>query len=353
VTIDVDASSELGVRNSQPEGIGRVACLGDLVAWNNLGRNIVFADRHLRPLAVFGSTRYGDDDELSQYDLDIHALLAVPGRNLVLALNHLGLLRLFLRSHLAGVGLPHEVHPVVTALAPADMERSIVAGSRLVGSRPRAEGAIGLVVSQPLETAVDDAPLGAHVVGEDLGEVTALGSVGGADGPLVVVGGPGQVGLVSVSGATVGTPRWQVDVSFRAAVVEWDGRLVWVAGPATTAVVDDYNWDLLRGGGFVALDPGDGSVVTSGSLPDDVAWGTGGVAVVRAGAVLCAVGRAGAVHTLDLTTSSTWRSTPARAAGSLGIAHAAVAGHTVVYGFNRGGYRLWASLADSPGSVPA
>lgn len=81
MTIEVDANSEVGVRNSQPEGIGRVASLGDLVAWNNLGRNIVFADRELRPLAVFGSTRFGDQDELSQYDLDIHAVLAVPGRD--------------------------------------------------------------------------------------------------------------------------------------------------------------------------------------------------------------------------------------------------------------------------------
>ena len=42
--MEVDAHAEVGVRNSQPEGIGRVANLDDLVAWNNLGRNIVFAD---------------------------------------------------------------------------------------------------------------------------------------------------------------------------------------------------------------------------------------------------------------------------------------------------------------------
>ncbi len=359
MTIEVDANSEVGVRNSQPEGIGRVASLGDLVAWNNLGRNIVFADRELRPLAVFGSTRFGDQDELSQYDLDIHAVLAVPGRDLVLALNHLGLLRIFLRSHLVRPRPHRQVNPVVTALALADMERTIVAGSRLVGSRPRAEGAIGLVVSEPIETAVDDAPLGADMVGEDLGEVTALGGLSGADEPLVVVGGPGKVFLVPLRGAVVGVPRWQVDVSFRPAVVEWDGRLVWVAGPATMSVVDDYDWELLQAGGFVALDPSDGTVVLKGALPDDVAWGTGGVAVVRSGAVLCAVGRGGAAHLLDLTTSSTsstsssslsWRSTPALAPRSLGIAHAAVAGNRILYGFNRGGYRLWASVAESPGS---
>jgi hypothetical protein len=232
----------------------------------------------------------------------------------------------------------------------ADMERAIIAGSRLVGSRPRSDGAIGLVVTQPLETAVDDAPLGTDIAGEDLGEVTALGVLPGGDAPRLLVGGPGQVAMVALSGATVGRAGWQVDLNFRAAVVEWDGRFVWVAGPAAPSVVDDYDWDLLRGGGFAALDPGDGAIVTAGSLPDDVAWGTGGVAVVCAGATLCAVGRAGTLHTLDITTSS-WRATPTLAPRSLGIAHAAVVDERVLYGFNRGGYRLWVSSPDSPGST--
>ena len=73
--VEVDAHPEVGVRNSQPEGIGRVAELGDLVAWNNLGRNVVFADRRWRPVAVFGTTSFAYDDELSQYDLDVHAIL--------------------------------------------------------------------------------------------------------------------------------------------------------------------------------------------------------------------------------------------------------------------------------------
>ena len=74
--VEVDAHPEVGVRNSQPEGIGRVADLGDLVAWNNLGRNVVFADRRWQPVAVFGTTSFAYDDELSQYDLDVHAILA-------------------------------------------------------------------------------------------------------------------------------------------------------------------------------------------------------------------------------------------------------------------------------------
>ncbi len=90
--VEVDAHAEVGVRNSQPEGIGRVADLGDLVAWNNLGRNVVFANRRWQPVAVFGTTSFPHDDELSQYDLDVHAILplAGDGEGLVVTLNHLG-----------------------------------------------------------------------------------------------------------------------------------------------------------------------------------------------------------------------------------------------------------------------
>jgi hypothetical protein len=328
-----------------------VASIGDLVAWNNLGRNIVFADRQLRPVAVFAATRFWGDDELSQYDLDVHAILAAPGRDLVVALNHLGLLYLFRRSHLTGPGGYHEVQPFLTTFVLADMERAVLAGSRLVGSCPRSEGAIGLVVSQPLESARDGAPLGADVVGEELGEVTALGYGGFGDEPLVVIGGPGQVGVVALRGDTVSSPLWRVDVPFRAAVVNWDGHLVWVAGPAQTSVVDDYDWELLHGGGFVALDPVDGDVVISGSLPHDVAWGTGGSPVVWAGSTLCAVGRSGCLHLLD-GASVSWRSTRPLSSASLGIAHAAWVERTVLYGFNRGGYRLWTSVRATAPVLP-
>lgn len=348
--VEIDAWGQAGVRNSQPEGIGRVASLDGLVAWNNLGRNVVFADRQLRPVAVFGSTMFPDQDEASQYDLDIHAVLAVPDQDLVVALNHLGWVRMFHRSDLVQPRPRLKVDPVATAAFVADMERTVVVGSRLVGTRPRAGGAIGLAVSPPLEEAVGGALLEIEVVGEDLGEVTALGSLQSAGAPDLIVGGPGYVAMVAFTGAQVGAPRWRVGLPFRAAVIEWDGRLVWLAGPATSAV-DDYDWERLGGGGFVALDPEDGATVMAGPLPEDVAWGTGGVAVLRAGGSLCAVGRTGALHLLDITALSSWRSTPALAPRSLGIAHAAAVGGKILYGFNRGGYRLWASTGESDSSA--
>src|SRR5271155_266940 len=81
--------------NSQSAGIGRVTSLGSRCAWNNLGRNVVFADAALRPLAVFGDTLYPEDDEKSQFDLDIHAILELADTGQLAVVNHLGSVRMF------------------------------------------------------------------------------------------------------------------------------------------------------------------------------------------------------------------------------------------------------------------
>jgi hypothetical protein len=341
VTVEVAAHAEIGVRNSQPEGIGRVVALGDLVAWNNLGRNIVFADRDLRPVSVFARTMFPDDDELSQYDLDIHAILEVPETAVVLTLNHLGWVRAFHRSDLVRARPVSEVQPAWTAMFAADVERSVVAGSYLVGSRPRSDGAQGVVVSGPIEAPAGRTAIGADVAGQQFGEVTALGVVSGAGDPLVALGGKGRVALVACPDGTIGRPRWEVDVNFRTAALVWDGRLLWAAGSAITAgPLDDYDWDQLTGGGYAALDPSDGAAVVTGRLPDDVAWGTGGVPVVFTEAGPVAVGRTGCLHLVHATEPTRSRSTAPLAHSSLGIAHAAAAGGRLLYGFNRGGYRL-------------
>ncbi len=80
-----------------------MVALGDLVCWNNLGRNVVFADAGLRPCAIFGTTLFPDDDEASQYDLDVHAILDVPELELVVVLNHFGTVRGFRRRDLLGL----------------------------------------------------------------------------------------------------------------------------------------------------------------------------------------------------------------------------------------------------------
>jgi hypothetical protein len=369
--VEVDAAPEVGVRNSQPEGIGRLVVLDALVCWNNLGRNVVFADRALRPRAVFGSTMFPGEDEASQYDLDVHAVLDAPELGLVVVLNHFGTVRGFRRTDVAahrpargagGAGhgpaggaqvagrCPARVEPVARWAFAADVERAVMAAGRLVGSRPRSEGAEGVLVSAPLGDLALDARLPAQPRGAAFGEVTALAVVPSSAGPLVAMGGDGRLALALLEGDRLAPPRWEADVGFRVACLVWQGAALWAAGPARGGGVDDYDWDQLTGGGFATLDR-NGSVLASGPLPGDVAWGTGGVAVAPFGGMLVAAGRTGCLHLVDPRDPARERSTPPPSASSLGIAHLAVAGRHAVWGFNRGGYRLHAYGPLAPGTA--
>jgi hypothetical protein len=354
--VEVDAHHEVGVRNSQPEGIGRIADLGDVVAWNNLGRNVVFADRQWQPLAVFGSTSFAYDDELSQYDLDVHAILrlADEGEGLVVTLNHLGSVLGFAAVELALSGVPRSgpsalgavtlIEPVIATSFADDLERTIAVGARLVSSRPASTSGGGLLVSEPVHPGFGNPALDAEMALEGWGRVTALGTFDiGAD-RLVAVGGEGRVTLVALDDGRFGRRRWDIDLPLRTAAFGWDGGVLWVVGSELTSPpVDDYRWEDLRGGRYAALDPANGRMVVTGDLPDEVAWGNGGVAVVMAAGRLCAVGRTGRLHWLADPRTGRFVSTTPLAQSSLGIAHAAAVGDSVLYGFNRGGYRLHAS----------
>ncbi len=358
---EVDAHPEVGVRNSQPEGIGRVADLGDLVAWNNLGRNVVFADRRWQPLAVFGTSSFADD-ELSQYDLDVHAILplAQEGAGLVVTLNHLGSVLGFSAAEVASSGARRSglspsrpvrlVQPVISTSLADDLERTVAVGAQLVSSRPASSAGGGLLVSEPLHEGVSKPALDAEVVLEGWGRVTALATVVVGHDQLVAVGGEGRAMLTAPDDGRFGRKRFDVGLPLRAAAFAWDGRLLWAVGSELTASpVDDYRWEDLHGGRYAGLDPANGRTVVSGDLPDEVAWGNGGEAVVMAGGGLCAVGRTGRLHRLADARTGCFASTAPVAESSLGIAHATAVGDRVLYGFNRGGYRLHASDVRSPG----
>ncbi len=109
---ELDSHPESRVRNSQAHGIGRVAELGDLVAWNNLGRNIVFADRGFRPLSIYDETAFPAEDEPSQYDLDLHAILRLAGTGGGRALNPRGTLRACRASELRAPAADRRARPV-------------------------------------------------------------------------------------------------------------------------------------------------------------------------------------------------------------------------------------------------
>jgi hypothetical protein len=344
---EVNAAAGLGVRNSQPEGIGRVVALGELLCWNNLGRNVVFADHQGRPRAVFGTTLFPGQDEPSQYDLDVHAIIDLPELGLVGVLNHIGLLRGFRRADIDGSAGERLIEPSCQWWFVADVERTIAASGRLVGSAPRSDGGAGVLVSAPLNAVGEGGTIDANLCAAAFGEVTGLGVVPSPEGPLIAVGGDGAVALLPLHEDQLGAPKWEANVGFRVATVVYHEGALWVAGP-DRGRVDDYDWEQLRGGGFTVLGTADGREVAAGPLPDGVAWGTGGVAVAPFGRCLVAADRTGRAHLVDPRSQARPCSITPLAGTSLGIAHMAVVADRVFSGFNRGGYRLFSFAQLAP-----
>jgi hypothetical protein len=328
--------------NSQPAGIGRLVSLGGRCAWNNLGRNVVFADASLRPLAIFGDTMFPEDDEASQFDLDVHGIVELPGTAQIAVLNHLGTVRIFEAPWALGPGAADGPHLDETRRLDFvdDVERVVGLGELLVTSRPRGQRVGGVLVSEPVAAArrrLDASP--AH---ESFGFVTALGSssTAGSTG-WVALGGEGRVRLVDTENGRLGTTRWEAAVDFLPAVLVAAGTSVWAAGSALDGTdLDDYDWEQLKGGGLAQFDLASGALLASGTFDDDLAWGSGGVALVLADGVPCGVGRNGELHALAPGAKVTSRLTGELSPHRLGIAHLAVVGTQIVIGFNRGGYRL-------------
>jgi hypothetical protein len=339
---ELDSHPESRVRNSQAHGIGRVAELGDLVAWNNLGRNIVFADRAFRPLSIYDETAFPAQDEPSQYDLDVHAILRPAGSDWVLALNHLGTLRVFRASELRAPGTDRRARPVAEMHFVEDAERVVAAGGRLLASRPRSDGAGGLLVSAPVGPELRGGlPVDAAL--ESWQRVTALDASTSASGEAwIAIGAGRRVGIAPLTNGRVGRSRWEVNIPWRCAWLRWQAPLLWVAGSEPNAPgVGDHDWDRLRGGGLLAFRLEDGQRMLQRPFECDLAWGNGGVALCAHNGAICALDRSGALHAFRARDGRFLGSSAPLSTGSLGIAHAAGVGAAVLAGFNRAGYRLF------------
>ncbi|MGH9080057.1 MAG: hypothetical protein ACRDYE_08320 [Acidimicrobiales bacterium] len=332
------------VVNSQPAGIGRIASYDGRCAWNNLGRNVVFADSSLRPLAVFGDTLFPADDEPSQFDLDVHAIIELAGSGQIAVVNHLGSVRIFEppRSRAPHLVLRPDLDEARRLEFIDDIERVTRLGDHLVTSRPRGRRLGGVLVTQPIATSRQY--LDAEVAQQSFGFVTALEASSTPSGTgWVALGGEGRVRLVEAERGALGGTRWEAAVDFLPAVLAASGSSLWAAGSSMSGVaLDDYDWDQLGGGGLAQLDLDSGAVLASARFGDDLAWGSGGVALAVVGGVPCGVGRRGEVHALPPGATVTSRLTGELADDPLGIAHAAVVGDQFVFGFNRGGYELYA-----------
>ncbi len=341
---ELDSHPESRVRNSQAHGIGRVAELGDLVAWNNLGRNIVFADRAFRPLSVYDETAFPGEDEPSQYDLDVHAILRPAGTDWVLALNHLGILRAFCASELRAPAADRRARPVAEMHFVEDAERVVAAGGRLLASRPESDGVGGLLVSAPVGPELRSGGLPADAALESWPRVTALDASTSPHGETwIAVGAGRRVGIAPLTNGRVGRSRWEVDIPWQCAWLRWRAPLLWVAGSEPNAPgVGDHDWDRLRGGGLLAFRLEDGQLMLQRRFERDLAWGNGGVALCVHRDAICALDRTGALHAFRARDGRFLGSSAPLSTGSLGIAHAAAVGAVVLGGFNRAGYRLFA-----------
>ena len=340
---ELDSHPVSQVRNSQPHGIGRVAEMGDLIAWNNLGRNIVFADRSFRPRCIYDDTAFPDEDEPSQFDLDIHAILRPTGTDLVLTLNHLGALRVFRASQLRSPEADRRARPIAELRFAVDAERVVVAGTRLLASRPRSEGG-GLLVSHPIDYEMRCGDVPTDTALESWDPVTALEAWDGpSEDAWIAVGAGRRIAVAPFDAGKLGRPRWEVDIPWQSAWLRWDAPILWVAGSEPPASeVGDHDWDQLHGGGFLGLRLDDGHVVVQRPFGRDLAWGSGGVAVCMTNGVICGLDRRGMLHSFRARDGRFLGSTPPLVAESIGIAHAVAVGGTVLAGFNRAGYRLFA-----------
>jgi hypothetical protein len=313
----------------------------------------VFADRaRLRPVAVFDETLYPEDDEPSQFDLDVHAIFELPGTDLVVVTNHLGFVRLFRRGDLRADGRRHRVRPARRLELLDDLERVVPAGDRLVASRPREQRLDGVLVTQPVPGAAGR--LDATVELDDFGTVTALAAhtTPSGDGWLAL-GGEGRVRLTALEAGSPTRTQWEAEVDFLPSVLLADGSTVWAAGSARGGTgVDDYDWEQLRGGGFVALDVEHGRARVRARFGGDLAWGSGGVPFAVVAGRPIGVGRRGELHALPPGAEETVVAVPALFEAPLGIAHAAAIGDRLLAGFNRGGYRLQLYAAETVQALP-
>ena len=163
----------------------------------------------LRAQTVFGTTQFPGEDEPSQYDLDVHSILDWPDLDMVVVLNHFGAVRGFRRADILGHSDGSLIEPASLWWFVADVERTVGAAGRLIGSAPRSDGAIGMLVSASLDAVSSGGEIPTRLCATAFGEVTALGVVpsiaepahrrgrrgqGGASSPCRRPGGPTSMG---------------------------------------------------------------------------------------------------------------------------------------------------------------
>ncbi len=367
--------------NSQRPGIGRIVNDGGLWVVNNLGRDVTvfsFSNDSIEKHALFDETLYPDQDLESQFDLDMHALIADPFQNLW-SINHFGLIRVFAGALVVSTG-KESLRPHLCLSSPGDVERTFLAWPYLISSSPLGfstdgKRRTGFLISDSVEPLIRDCmerqsknndgdttsdaysriaggsppaiELGQRAFFEDWGVITAM-AIRQGDEPLLAVAAGPRVGLMAINtdkGAAFVAPLlWQAMMPFETVWLEFhNGRLLCAGYDLGCGATPDEEWHLLSGGGFALVDIEKGTTIEQEMFDCQLAWGNGAdtLAVIEPLNRLVAVDRFAGLHFWDLDSGrkeSEW--TIGESTLSKGLAHINVAGDTVLAGFNRDGYRI-------------
>lgn len=332
--------------NKQAPGIGRVKRLNDLLVINNLGKNIEFkridGDK-LVPSGIFARSEYINGTEDTEYDLDIHGAALLNGR--LLLMNHLGTLVDIDAASYQEHGRLHWI---------GDAECLEVIGDRLISTSGRGDQVSdpvtpGIIVSEKVPPSKTDCKqvIEKHVMLGDWG-ITAALSVSSKGG--IAFGAAEKIACFAL-GDREGKPTlrsvWFADAHFAPSWSTFtaDSKYVIFAGYAADSYKSDYDWNSLSGGYIVMHDAESGEQVWQTAISASVAWGNGGVPMVLHEQLgyIAAVDRQATLHYWHLKTGIYAGAVKLQdnSIESFGIGHAAVAGRSVVCGFNRAGYQLF------------
>ena len=355
-TIDhniIETETRARVHNTQIPGIGRLEHVLGLIAISNLSRNILFCTPELTTKAVYSETVFADLDKQSQFDLDIHAFVAVDGK--IAAPNHYGLIRFFDVPALQH--LDQWVTTSAMAHWPGDVERFTTAHGCLLSSSPlgysvSTKAQAGLLISTDVGRHLkahaahsEPAELPYHIHLQSWGFTSAI--VVNEKARQIAVAAGGRVGIfpykIKASGELdLLDPVIEFNSGFHTSALAFlDNGELFAAGHAPTKEeLNPLDWDEIGGGGWCLIGP-DGHIIQH-QFGKDLAWGNGGdpvqyhaasqsvFGVDKLGGIHCWNARSGGYRLLFEPFFETTR----------GIAHATMIGNRLLCGFNRDGYRV-------------
>jgi hypothetical protein len=334
---------ESPVINGQKPGIGRLNYIGGFLIANNLGRNIAvlkYSGGELNCQAMFAESAYGNGDERSEFDLDMHAFLRTS-RGDVVAINHFGGVRMFLGAF---GGRSKVMHLISEFKLPGDVERAVLCGDCIVSSSPSgyavddaAQPGI-ILTSSVYATAQQTAAL------ESWGAVNNVAANENRDRLAVVAGQ--RTGLFEIAieenGPRIKAQSFEWQFPFVAQLCAFiNNEQLLLAGHAPVQA-GDQDWDELKGGGFAVVNAQTGELVVSHELGVDLAWGNGAVPLVLNRRQLLGVTRQGALHSWNILDGQRNEICGPTVSldSSLGMGHCVFDGMSFWAGFNRGEYVL-------------